>query len=528
MPQRLVVIVPSITGEIAPWQPLIERLKQLDGYTEADCDWYMARHNARWYWPGSAMQSSLKVSELIHEQWMRGGGYDDVVLTGHSLGGLLARQAYLLGLDTDSEGRNSRPWAGKVSRIVLFASLNRGIEVSFARRWWLPPVAWFSRVLPGLRRWLVHDLLRGSDFVTNLRISWIRELNSQSHPPLVTQFRGTEDTVVMAEDSSDIEEFPTGKQEVLPGATHANLVQLDIADDPDARFQHIAQAFTIPRSPATVPAIGTPNQRVIMLLHGIRASNTTWVRDLENQLHAAAPDADVVTASYGHFSARKFILPVTRRKFLGWLEDVYAERLAKNPKATFHFVGHSNGTYLLGNSLSRIPGMRFDRVFLAGSVLPTDYPWRERLANGQVRHIRNDRAARDIPVGILCAGLRGLHMRDVGTGGVDGFYTYSSSAKTEVFYYPGGHSAALAPANLPHLVRYILNGTTVPPPVLLRATTTGFGILSRAAGPLFAILTLAALAAVATFGACGPFSPLLNVITEVGTFAVLFLLLDLV
>jgi hypothetical protein len=265
-----------------------------------------------------------------------------------------------------------------------------------------------------------------------------------------------------------------------------------------------------------------------MLLHGIRASNTTWVRDLENQLHAAAPDADVVTASYGHFSARKFILPVTRRKFLGWLEDVYAERLAKNPKATFHFVGHSNGTYLLGNSLSRIPGMRFDRVFLAGSVLPTDYPWRERLANGQVRHIRNDRAARDIPVGILCAGLRGLHMRDVGTGGVDGFYTYSSSAKTEVFYYPGGHSAALAPANLPHLVRYILNGTTVPPPVLLRATTTGFGILSRAAGPLFAILTLAALAAVATFGACGPFSPLLNVITEVGTFAVLFLLLDLV
>ncbi|WP_330309834.1 MULTISPECIES: hypothetical protein [unclassified Streptomyces] len=469
------------------------------------------------------------MSALIHEQWLRGGGYDDVVLTGHSLGGLLARQAYLLGLDTDGEGRSPRPWAEKVSRIVLFASLNRGIEVSFARRWWLPPLAWFSRVVPGLRHWLVQDVLRGSDFVTNLRISWIRELNARDHPPLVTQFLGTEDALVTADDSSDVEEFPTGRQEFIPDATHANLVCLDIARDPEARFRLIAEAFTALRAPAAVPQIGTPKKRVIMLLHGIRASNTTWVKDLEGLLQAADPDADVVTASYGRFSVRKFILPVTRRKFLGWLEDVYAERLAKNPKATFHFVGHSNGTYLLGNSLSRIPGMRFDRVFLAGSVLPADYPWHERLNSGQVRHIRNDRAASDVPVGILCAGLRGLRMRDVGTGGVDGFYEYNGNAKTEVFYYPGGHSAALTAANLSHLARYVLHGTVVPPSGgLLRGTSAAFGLLSRAAGPLFVLLLLAVLAAAVAFGMYGPWGPLLNVVTEAGAFAVLFLLLDLV
>ncbi|WP_405958492.1 hypothetical protein [Streptomyces phaeochromogenes] len=529
MPRRLVVVIPSITDKIAPWEPLIERLKQLDGYGEADCDWYMVRHGARWYRPGSAFRSALKVSALIHEQWLRGRDYDDVVLTGHSLGGLLARQAYLLGLGADDGGRGPRPWAEKVSRIVLFASLNRGIEISFARRWWLPPLAWFSRVVPGLRHWLVQDVLRGSSFVTNLRISWIRELNGQDHPPLVTQFLGTVDTLVTDADSSDIKEFPTGKQELIPGATHANLVRLDIADYPETRFRLIADAFIAPRASATVPEIGTSHKRVVMLLHGIRASNTTWVKDLEELLQAEDPDTDVVTASYGRFSARKFILPATRRKFLGWLEDVYAERLAKNPKATFHFVGHSNGTYLLGNSLSRIPGMRFDRVFLAGSVLPTDYPWRKRLDTRQVGHIRNDRAASDIPVGILCAGLRGLRMRDVGTGGVDGFYGYDDDAKTEVFYHPGGHSAALTEANLPGLARYVLHGTVAPPPGgLLRGTSAGFGLLSRAAGPLFILLVLAVLAALFAFGVYGPWGPLLNVVAEVGAFAVLFLLLDLV
>ena len=61
---------------------------------------------------------------------------------------------------------------------------------------------------------------------------------------------------------------------------------------------------------------------------------------------------------------------------------------------------------------------------MTGSVLPTGYEWGDRVAHGQVQRIRNDRAARDWPVGVLCAGLAGLFIprskRDIGTAGVDG------------------------------------------------------------------------------------------------------------
>jgi len=71
-----------------------------------------------------------------------------------------------------------------------------------------------------------------------------------------------------------------------------------------------------------------------------------------------------------------------------------------------------------------IPGMRFRNIYMAGSVLPTGYEWGDRVAHGQVQRIRNDRAARDWPVGVLCAGLAGLSIRrskrDIGTAGVDG------------------------------------------------------------------------------------------------------------
>ncbi|MCI3274941.1 alpha/beta fold hydrolase [Streptomyces cylindrosporus] len=194
--RRLIVVILSISGRTAPWDR-----------------------------PGSAERHSVEVCAAIHERW-------------------------LLGLAVDRGGRHAQRWAEKVSRIVLFASLNRGIEVSFARRWWLP----------------VHDLLCSSDFVTKLRISWIREINRQDHPPLVTQFLGTNDDLVTADDSKDIEEFPTGRQEFIRDATHAEPARPDKAPDP-----------------AAVPEIGTSGKRVVMLLHGIRASNTTWVKQLEDQ-----------------------------------------------------------------------------------------------------------------------------------------------------------------------------------------------------------------------------------------------------
>jgi alpha-beta hydrolase superfamily lysophospholipase len=524
---RLVVVVSSIMDDPSSWDSLVPRLRTLPGYGDEECRWAFIPHGARWYRPGSAEQLAREIAARIHSRWVADGGYDEVVLVGHSIGGLLVRQAYLVGLG-NGDPDQGRPWAERVNRIILFASLNRGFKVSFERALWLPPMAWLARVLPGIRGLLVRDVLRGSEFITNLRVSWISTVNTRERPPLIVQFLGRDDRLVREDDSRDIEAFPTGVQEMVPDATHRDLIRLDIAPDPEVRFRLIASAFT--RVPPEEPAreLGDESQRVVMVLHGIRATNTTWARDLEQHISTIWPDTEVITASYGRFSARKFMIPATRRRFLGWLEDTYSERLASNPKATFHFIGHSNGTYLLGHSLARIPGMRFDRVLLVGSVLPTDYDWRGRRAARQVQMLRNDRAARDVPVGVLCSGLRALGMRDIGTAGVDGFYAWDDPAKREVFYYKGGHSAALAPENLASLAAYVMDGAATEPAGLPREPPRSFSLLSRAAPYLGWLVVAGAVAGGTWFVRNGPWSSRYNATALAGGIVVAFVALDVI
>ncbi|MGW4756279.1 hypothetical protein [Streptomyces chartreusis] len=54
MVRRLVVVVPSIADNPRPWQSLLTRLRELDGYRESDCDLLVVSHGARWYRPGRA------------------------------------------------------------------------------------------------------------------------------------------------------------------------------------------------------------------------------------------------------------------------------------------------------------------------------------------------------------------------------------------------------------------------------------------------------------------------------------------
>jgi alpha-beta hydrolase superfamily lysophospholipase len=523
--RRLVVVVPSIRDRFEPWDGLIERLKTLPGYDEASCDWHRVHHGADFRHRGTAKDFGAQLAANINQQWVAGGGYGDVVLVGHSLGGVLVRYAYLHALGTFTTA-DRRPWAAAVERVVLFASLNRGIEVSFRRRWWLPIVAWLGRFLPVTRRWLAYDLLRGSEFITNLRIAWLREINSLTRPPLMVQYLGRSDSLVSEEDSRDIDTFSTGTQELVPDATHADLIRLDTAPDPAGRFALIARAFTDPR-PEGVSLIGDPEQRVVIVLHGIRASNNEWPRDLERLIEATWPGTEVIAATYGRFSARKFMIPATRRKYLSWMQDTYAERLAANPQATFHFIGHSNGTYLLGHSLEKVPAMRFERILLAGSVLPTTYDWQRRAADVQVRALRNDRAARDVPVGVLCSALRGLLMRDVGTGGVDGF-RWEDPIKTETYYYKGGHGAALTHDNLPRLAAFVMDGANGQPNDLVPEPSSGFSMLSRAAPHLARLLTVVLLAGAVALAAFGPWAVLVNAAVLIGAAFTLLIVLDLV
>src|SRR5262245_53034520 len=92
---RLVVVVPSISDRTEPWDDLVERLKSLPGYGDEVCLWHRPHHGASWSRPGSAAKLGSNLAADINEQWVANGGFDSVVLVGHSLGGMLVRYAYM-------------------------------------------------------------------------------------------------------------------------------------------------------------------------------------------------------------------------------------------------------------------------------------------------------------------------------------------------------------------------------------------------------------------------------------------------
>lgn len=542
MTRKLVVFVPAIKDGVESWRGLRDRLAtepEYDGAVFVDVP-----HGARWYKPLRMTTLASRLADRIDAEWTKHEAeVDEIVLVGHSFGALALRQTYLAGL---AAGTAERPgWAGRVTRIVLFAGMNRGIQVkrsgdgdrSLGKYWMFRPIAWVMRTLPLTRAWLVNDLLHGSVFMTTMRIDWIRALDSIVKPPEIFQLRGDADDLVLVQDSHDIGWSAHGAEITVPSADHSTVIRIDDAEWGEIRYGKIRRAFLEraadvdePGQRAARPTAGT----VVFLLHGIRADNEGWVEETKALILARSADAgaqeladvDVVDASYGYFSARKFAFPNSRRRFLGWLQDAYAERLAANPGATFHFIGHSNGTYLLGHSLRTISSMTFANVVLVATVLPTRFPWSSIFARGQVKKLQIHRANRDIPVGILCRILAAFRMPDVGTAGVDGFYGFSSPDKDDVHYYEGGHSSALASENLPHMVDFIQTGVAEPRP-MARAGRL-FKTLSRAAALIaFAVLALLVYLAV-TMAIGGPFPWFVDALVILGPLAFVYVVLDLV
>jgi hypothetical protein len=504
--RRLVVVVPAWMGSLDHWNPFLARLKsesEFAGMTEDDWllwdyrRWLLSRRS------GATLARSLAAT--INQRWLRLGPYEDVTLVGHSLGGVLARAAYLIAMGAGPDRHESYAWGNAVSRIVLLAAPNRGVVLN--RHPWYRPAGWLLR-RPWFRHLLAADLIAGSTFITNLRIQWIRHFDTPGVPyPSVTQLLGDHDGLVTRDDSLDIEQFGTGYYKTVPDAGHQDLHRLDCAPDPDGRYAILADAVRrrVPSDAENQPR-NEAADAVIFVMHGIRASNAGWPTQFTEMLReqlsselgpARASRWAIWAPTYGYFSALRFALPALRRGPLLEFQDAYSQALARSPKADFHFVGHSNGTYLLGQSLQTLPSMQFKRVVLAGTVLPADYAWGERLRAGQVTAIRNDRAADDVPVGILCACLRGLLMRDVGTGGFDGFRNAPPEVE-EVFWYRGGHSAAVTSENLPNLVKYVVStAPALPRPggtPLSAVAPRAFASMSRWA-PLFALLLLIALTA---------------------------------
>jgi len=513
--KRLIVLVTGLGGSPKKWNPLLKQLEAEEEFSSSD--WLIFNHYGFWdfrafsnFFTQSVETLSLELKARIEQYWIAaiasGEPYDDVICIGHSIGGLLVRQAYLLAAGAyPKTSKSGIRWTKKVSRFILLASINRGFEPKGFLVPMLVNLSGATGWLPSLR-----DTVEGSAFITNLRITWIRYFsNLEGQEPIMIQVLGTQDGFVKRTDSIDLQAFPNGVQLDVPGAKHDDFYYPKGRDSEAiaewnlrykllkwAILQYDPQKFNLIPSELQGNVTVDPGKKAsettaIFIVHGVRDSNSGWASQLEDQIKMRTDGKiAVLRPTYGYFSAFNFFFPWLRRQNIRWFQDQYSYRFALNPKAEFHFIGHSNGTYILGESLKQVPAMKFKRVYLAGSVLPREYPWQDRFDLNQVGELRNDRSCWDWPVGILCSGLRGIGMKDIGTGGFDGFY-FDDDRAEEVYYYKGGHGEPLAKENQTSILAFTLDGDPSPPSNLLELSqiSARFQWTSRAA-PYFVLLLL--------------------------------------
>jgi hypothetical protein len=142
--------------------------------------------------------------------------------------------------------------------------------------------------------------------------------------------------------------------------------------------------------------------------------------------------------------------------------DEYTEVLARYPKVErVDFVGHSNGTYLLGSALRKYQASTFGRIVCAGSVLPRNYEWDAMETQRRITGVRNYLASQDWVVGIFPNLFDFLG--DIGGGGFFGFMR-EPARRNQFQYVRGGHGAALVEDNFDSIAAFVLDGKCEAPP----------------------------------------------------------------
>jgi pimeloyl-ACP methyl ester carboxylesterase len=455
--------------------------------------------------------------------------YQEIILIGHSLGALLARKIYVFAcgeprqnlFEFEVKEKNGEDWSGAVKRIILFAGMNRGWEISHHMPLnrviiWKVGVALGNLIfLISGSRPLVFHVRRGSPFLTNLRIQWlamkqVKNLDS----PLVIQLLGSVDDIVSPDDDIDLISGEDFYYLDVPMSGHANVIDFDQTEAGMERRKVFNLALTASStqlkeyntSPQDLQDLSLlvkqPDiQDVVFVIHGIRDLGY-WTRKIARRVKKMGKVRNITieseTSTYGYFPLLSFLLPWKRREKVEWLMDQYAQASAIYPNAEFSFVGHSHGTYLLAKALQEYPSCRFKNVVFAGSVVRTDYNWAERIEKRQVKAVLNYVATKDSVVAIFPKAFQILGLQDLGSAGHDGFNRSNSVSNVE--FIEGNHGAALNELNWDSIAAFIVDDNpNLTPPQIIGKRRSRLVIFLGEIAPILWILILVILMLIGYF-----------------------------
>lgn len=390
--------------------------------------------------------------------------YEELSIVGHSIGGLIARKAYLSSLEYDSK------WNKALTKIVLVGTPNRGSTLSqnnIFERSWMQFMGMFNQMR------LIRDAFRGSAFITNLRIDWVRifreledkenkQVNAVKLPHIVLLLCGNDDKV-KPEDSLDVTQFGNAEYITIENESHESVIK--IKKRTEGKYKILKNALLSPMSKSSTSGYLKKTDQsinnVTFFIHGIRTKGE-WTEKAAEVLKGDSNDIIVLWPKYGFFSITKFLWEPSRLARVHWFRDEYADAFVKHPLSEFNFVGHSFGTYILANTLTSFKSIKFNRVYFAGSVVQENFSWSKLFESKQIKVLRNDCAAVDIPVGFLCKALNVMGVKKLGDGGFSGFSDISKNIIQNKFLKVDtsfdGHSVALNEANFRSIKEFMLAG----------------------------------------------------------------------
>jgi pimeloyl-ACP methyl ester carboxylesterase len=375
--------------------------------------------------------------------------------------------------------------------------MNRGWTTSSALDW-LTSLNWsVSQTIGELLlagKPTIFALRRGAPFLVNTRLQWLAMMdpNYGSRPKLiVTQLLGSNDDNVSPDDNVDYSvDVPYSNEQQayhyieVPMSGHGNVV--DMADKGGAtgddarekRREVYLTALLSDRAKLAAKSVKREHMAdslpqppdmdvtdVVFVVHGIRDKGY-WTQKIARTIKRHAQPGtkfESWTESYGYFAMLPFVLPSVRQRKVEWLMDRYVEARARYPRARFHYVGHSNGTYLCAQALKDYRAARFERIVFAGSVVRKDYNWMELIepphGSPRVRKVLNYVATNDWVVAMLPNSVQRWPGFKLGSAGHDGFLQASANGPVhQVSYIVGGHSVGHEEANWENIARFIVDG----------------------------------------------------------------------
>ena len=393
--------------------------------------------------------------------------YDTIILMTHSMGTLLLREAYLADRRSYPSGVKPGVWWRKVSRFVQITGVNGGVDRD--HHFQLRLGLWLGRWLG--RGKLACAMERGSPFIENMRVAWVEYATARHRPskgegstekmPIVVQLRVKHDKIIDSANDIDVACAEGFYVFNVPRSTHSDIIDIGsskkVTQSQKTRRELIGAALVYDASELEARANETtriPKEEegnvtdIVLVSHGIR-DRGRWAPKFRTPIELSTGEAfKVVSPRYDRASAYTLLFG-NRDKHARWFADYYVQLRTRYPRADrIHFIGHSYGTYVMAAALTQYRELKFDRVCLAGSVLPRDFDWSTKRRLGQIKSLMNvcasndwavalfpgtyDWARRNIPV---IRNWRGLQIGDAGFAGFD------QQHKGEIAFLRGGHGA---------------------------------------------------------------------------------------